>query len=288
MSANYDQDLILLVCASGKQCSALIPLLSGKWKRLRLHVNSQASEESIKTRYPQAEVVRASLENVDHVRRIMSGVTTVHHVGPPFHPREKEMRNFMVDAAVEEARNGTFKHFVYSSVLGPQLSKLMNHDCKNYVEEYLMESGLNFTIVQPKTPVFPAFWNPDVQFSFTALNDLAEAVQKIIDEREKHYMAQYPASSTMPMTNSALVSIASKVLGKEVNIACIPFEEAVDMLCKRLYGTTQVNARIRDEPERMILFYNKRGLLGNPGVLEWVLGRKATTPEDWMRRQIDS
>ncbi|KAK7548703.1 hypothetical protein IWX49DRAFT_43801 [Phyllosticta citricarpa] len=302
MSVNYDNDVLLLVCASGKQCSALLPRLQGKWKHLRLHVNSQASEERLKTQYPEAEVVRASLDNVDHVRRIMSGVTTVFHVGPSFHPREKEMGCFMVDAAAEEARNGSFKHFVYSSVLGPQLRKLMNHDCKNHVEEHLMESGLNFTIIQPSTfldnfpikhlaqqekPVFPALWDPNVPFSYTALDDLAEAVAKIIEEREAHYMAQYPACSTMPMPNSALVAMAAKVLGKDVEVVRIPFQEAVDLLCKRLYGTAEVDVRIRDEPERMILFYDKRGLLGNPGVLEGVLGRKTTTPEEWMRRQVD-
>lgn len=38
---------------------------------------------------------------------------------------------------------------MYSSVLNPQLRKLMNHDCKRHVEEYLIESGLNFTVLQP-------------------------------------------------------------------------------------------------------------------------------------------
>ncbi|KAK7539615.1 uncharacterized protein J3D65DRAFT_601685 [Phyllosticta citribraziliensis] len=301
MSVDHDNDVLLLVCASGKQCSSLLPLLQGKWRHLRLHVNSQASEERLKTRYPEAEVVRASLDNVDHVRRIMCGVATVFHVGPSFHPREKEMGCFMVDAAVEEAKRGTFKHFIYSSVLSPQLRKLMNHDCKNHVEEHLMESGLNFTILQPSTfldnfpikylaqqekPVFPALWDTNVSFSYTALDDLAEAVSKVIEEREKHYMAQYAACSTMPMPNSALVAMAAKVLGKDVEVSRIPFQESVDMLCKRLYATTEVDARTRDEPERMILFYNRRGLLGNPGVLEWILGRKATAPEEWMRRQV--
>ena len=30
----------------------------------------------------------------------------------------------MIDAAVEEAKKGTFKHFVYASVLNPQLRKV--------------------------------------------------------------------------------------------------------------------------------------------------------------------
>lgn len=35
--------------------------------------------------------------------------------------------------------------------------------------------------------------------------------------------------------------------------------------------------------ERVLLFYNRKGLVGNPDVLEMVLGRKATSFEEWVR-----
>ena len=68
-----------------------------------------------------------------------------------FFPYETQLGYTMVDAACRESQVGNLKHFVYSSVLHPRIRKLLNHDCKRYVEEYLVESGLNYTIVQPKS-----------------------------------------------------------------------------------------------------------------------------------------
>ena len=50
---------------------------------------------------------------------------------------------------IDAAKSHGVSHFIYASVLHPCLRKLMNHDCKRYVEEYLIESGLPYTILQP-------------------------------------------------------------------------------------------------------------------------------------------
>lgn len=174
------EDLIVLTGASGKICSHVIPLVLLKHpRRLRLVANSTASLERLKSQYPQAEVEQADLTLPNEARRVLKGATSLYHVGPPFHPHETEIGYNVVDAAVGEARDGAFKHFVYSGVIQSQLRKLLNHgktltmsrlvlglsirlsnlfalkyanalllDCKRFVEEYLMESGLNWTILQ--------------------------------------------------------------------------------------------------------------------------------------------
>lgn len=302
MVVNHENDLLLLTCASGKQASRLLPLLYGKWKRLRLVVHSPSSEDRLRKQYPDAEVTRANLENVDETRRIMAGVTTVFHIGPSFHPHEAEIGYFMVDAAVEEAKKGTFKHFVYSSVLNTQLRKMMNHDCKRYVEEYLIESALNFTIIQPthfmdnfpiaplmsqQAPVYQANWNPAVSFSFIALQDLAKAAAKVIEEREKHYLAQYPLCSTYAMPYAEVVKIVGLEMGKDIRIETRPVVEAVDALLTILFGSPdEAHPRTRDAAQRLVLFYNYHGLKGNPNVLEWLIGQKPTSYREWARAQM--
>lgn len=96
-------------------------------------------------------MVKADMNNAADASRSLSGVTAIWHVGPSLHPHESEVGYTMIDAAVVESRRqgSNFQHFVYSSVLQTQLRKLMNHNAKRYVEEYLMEPGLNFTILQP-------------------------------------------------------------------------------------------------------------------------------------------
>lgn len=39
--------------------------------------------------------------------------------------------------------------FVFSSVIGTQLNKLLNHACKRPTEEALLEGGLLYTILRP-------------------------------------------------------------------------------------------------------------------------------------------
>ncbi|OJD35391.1 nucleoside-diphosphate-sugar epimerase [Diplodia corticola] len=231
----------------------------------------------------------------------MAGVTTVLHIGPSFHPHETEMGYFMVDAAVQEAKRGTFKHFIYSSVLNTQLRKMMNHDCKRYVEEYLIESGLDYTILQPThimdtfpvahllsqaEPVYQANWNTSVPFSFIALQDLAEAAATVIEERDKHYLAQYPLSSTRALPYDEVIQTVGQAIGKNVRVETRPVTEAADALLTMMFGADKAHPSTRDIAQRMVLFYNYHGLKGNPNVLEWLIGRKPTAHADWVRAQV--
>lgn len=306
MSVSHENDLLLLTCASGKQASRLIPLLHGKWRRLRLVVNSGPSEDRLKKQWPNTEVIRADLEKSQDCRRIMVDVTTVFHIGPTLHPHETEIGYFMIDAAVHEAQHGSFKHFVYSSVLGSQLRKLMNHDCKRYVEEYLFESGLDYTVLQPThfmdlfpvamlmgqvEPVYTANWNPEVPFSFVALQDLADAAARVIEEREKHFLAQYPLSSTRAYPYTEVVKLVGEAIGKEIRVETRGIEDATQALTAMLSGSTghtSVHPKARDTAHRLILYYNYHGLAGNPNVLEWLIGRKPTTHQEWVKVQVQN
>ncbi|KAI9825514.1 MAG: hypothetical protein M1819_000506 [Sarea resinae] len=297
------KDLVLITCASGAQASHLLPIVVGKWKRLRLAVNSPSSEERLKKAYPGAEVIRANLEEPHETKRLLKGVATVFHIGPTYHPRETEIGYNMIEAALEGAKDGTFKHFVLSSALSTQLSKMKNHDCKRLVEEYLFESDLAYTVVQPcafmtnlplsyllslEKPVYPANWDPKVPFSYIALEDFGQVVARIVEEREHHYYAQYPLVGTTPINTHDVVATFSKAIGKPIAIHQNSFEEGVNMLLTILFGPGPHHPYTRDSAERMLLYYNRRGLVGNPNVLEWLLGKKATTLEQWSEKQVQN
>lgn len=194
------------------------------------------------------------------------------------------------------------KHFVYSSILHTQLRKLMNHDCKRYVEEALMESGLHYTILQPttfldNTPiamladqspeiVFPAMWEPDVEFSMLALQDLGEVAAKVVTEREKHYFAEYPLASTWPVSQGEIVREIGIIAGKVVRVERKGVMEAADMLLCRLYRGEESSLESRDIAERMVLYYNRYGLKANPGICEMLLGRKPTEWRNFVKASI--
>lgn len=68
--------------------------------------------------------MHADLSLRAEAERILNNATAIYFVEPPFIPRQAAMGFNMVDAAKVVAKKGTFKHFVYASVLNPQLRKV--------------------------------------------------------------------------------------------------------------------------------------------------------------------
>ncbi|KAJ9380481.1 hypothetical protein DTO063F5_6678 [Paecilomyces variotii] len=122
-------------------------------------------------------------------------------------------------------------------------------------------------------------------FSFSIYEDPGEAAAKVFEEREKHYFAQYPLVSTYPTNYKSVVEAASRALGKGIRIERIPFERSVGMMAQ-IRGGGPPDAKVQDALERLQLYYNRRGLLGNPNVTEWLLGRRPTTLEDFIERAV--
>lgn len=305
MPIDYEKDFILLTSANGKQCNQLIPFLLPKWKHLRLAARSDTSRQQLLEKYADKskahiDIVLADLAQPDDCKRILAGVTAVYHIGPSFHPRETEIGYNMIESAL--ANN--IKHFVYSSVLHPSLRKLLNHDRKRYVEEALIESGLPYTILQPtcfmdmfplekllseEKPVYTARWDPDVPYSFMSLYDFAEASSKVLEEREEHFYATYQMVSTSPpMGWGEVCKVVGRVIGKDIRVETMPFQKTMerDPPVEAMFGQRE-NAHVRDAAQRLLLYYNYKGLVGNTNAMRWVLGREPTGWEEWVRGKME-
>lgn len=205
---------------------------------------------------------------------------------------------------IEAALTNNIKHFILSSVLHPSLRKLLHHDDKRYVEEALIESGLPYSILQPtnfmdlfpvqkmlseEKPVYPTLWDPDVPFSYTSLYDLAEAASKILEQREDHFYATYQMVSTSPpMGYREVCKIVSKAIGKDIEVEQIPFQKAMerDPPVENIFGLGE-SPHARDVTQRMLLYYNYRGLVGSTNVMRWVLGREPMGWEGWVRGKME-
>ncbi|KAG9951293.1 NAD(P)-binding protein, partial [Aureobasidium melanogenum] len=293
MSANPEQDLLLVTCASGKQGTGLLPHIVKRWKRLRLHVGSETSKERLHKQYPAAEVLVADMADPTTAAKLLDGVTCCFIVCPPLQ-HETMAIHHMIDAAMaQRAAGGPFAHMVYSSVIFPILRKLLNHDNKRYAEEYLVESGLPYTILQPThmmenfpmekvvretEPVYPSPYNPDIVFTWVTARDIGEVGACVLEERQKHFYATYPLVGTQPATYTEVIQQVSEVIGKEIKIQRIPLQQAVDGLVRR-----NKNESMRPFATRLLVYYNERGLIGNTNVLEMLLGRKPTSYAQWAR-----
>ncbi|KAI1503110.1 putative nucleoside-diphosphate-sugar epimerase [Biscogniauxia marginata] len=310
-------EILVITCPGGKQCSFLLPLLYEKGKfKLRLAAHSQSSTSRLQSTYPNAEVQQCDLTSPDACHLLLHGATAVFHVGPSLHSQEKEIGFNMVDAAVAESQRpgNNFKHFVFSSVLGTQHRNLMQHDLKSRIEERLFLSPLDYTILQPtnfmaaypiamlaqqEKPVIERLWNPFIPNSVIALRDLAEAAAKVLNEREKHFYAQYPLCSTLPVSDAEIAAKIGEYISKEIEVKTPSFETGLKNTLKVLYGGKHVPEDFRhaaegdsrpdlcrDGAERLVLYYNRRGLRGNPSVLRWLLGREPTTVEEYLKLEL--
>lgn len=228
--------------------------------------------------------------------RVLHGVTAVFHTGLEFHPRETELGYNIIDAAVQQ----DVKHFVYCSILHPELRKLPTHETKRNVEEYLTESRLKYTILQPSyfMEMFPLkellatkelkhleLGDPGVAFSHTSTDDFVQAISVVLEEREAHYYATYQLISTYPpRTNKELCELADKELGLNLKVTPVPFGQWIDD--GGLGGSAAIATRYgRDAEQRLYFYFRTRGLVGNPNVMQWILGGRAPLQwETWIAR----
>lgn len=185
---------------------------------------------------------------------------------------------------------GRFKHMLYISTIYPNISSLAMHDSKRHVEEALVESCLPFTIIQPGCSMDTisigdiiqnstrSLWTPydlDAKFSFTAPDDLVEAVAIILAKRNQHMYATFQLCSTLtPMTFRQAAFILSHRLGREVlakrisiGTAVREFSESMDL---SQMDNSEARACQRNFGE-MVVYFNHQGLPGNSNVLEMLL-----------------
>src|SRR5690606_35992671 len=75
----------------------------------------------------------------------LAGVEAVYFIAPNMHPHEYDIACEWLAAA----KTAGVSRFVYHSVLFPQIEAMPHHWQKLRVEEALIRSGLDFTILQP-------------------------------------------------------------------------------------------------------------------------------------------
>ena len=107
------------------------------------------------------------------------------------HPREDSIGKIVID----QAKDANVSHFIFCSVLHPVRTKLLNHRIKIGVEEYLIESRLSYTILQPthfmqntqckdiaNKDIMYLMYSFDVLQGYLDLDDLAQVIIKIVEK----------------------------------------------------------------------------------------------------------
>lgn len=284
--------MILITAANGNQGKLLVPRLLAEGQVLRACVRSEASAESLRAA-GVTDVVVGDIADADLMTRAMDGVEKVYYVGPTLHPEEREM-GF---AAVDAARAAGVKHFVFSSVLHAILTDLTQHEIKRDVEEYLLSSGLEFTILQPanymlrhrlrpvrEQGVFLLSWALDRYQSMVHLGDVTEVATTVLTDSDRHAGATYELVAPGRYTAHDIAEVVSDVLGRRIPAQQIDSDAfmAVSLGADHPIRFPYQTAAARAISKR----YSSHDFIGNPNVLTWLLGREPKSFQQFVREEL--
>jgi len=282
--------MILITGAAGKTGLAITRALVSVGASVRALVHKEEQQDLVEVA-GVSEIYLGDLLNRDDLKQIMEGVDAVYHICPNVHPGELEIGVGVIQAA-QEAR---VQHFVYHSVLHPQIEAMPHHWLKLRVEEYLIESGLPFTILQPSAymqnialhlpkilerGVYRVPYPVDTGICLVDLEDLAKAAAMVLTEPD-HTDAIYEIVGTGPITQVQVAEVLSEVLGKDIQAQRIPYNAWETTALKNGLGSYQRYTLLK-----MFQHYKKFGFKGNPLVLGWLLERQPTSLENCLRREL--
>ena len=285
---------VLVTAANGNQGKLLIPKLLAAGVDVRACVRSDASAASLRVA-GVTDIVVGDIGDPAVLGRAMNGVEKIYYVGPALHPQERETGFAVIDAA----RAAGVQHFVFSSVLHAITTDLIQHEIKRDLEEYLLSSGLEFTILQPanymlrhrlrsafEMGVFRLSWSLDRYQSMVDLGDVTDVAATVLTDSAQHAGATYELVAPGRYTAFDLARVISEVMDREITAEYIDS----DVFLRAALGTddlspfpyqTRVARAISDR-------YSSHDFIGNPNVLGWLLDRRPTTWEQFVRREFDS
>lgn len=277
--------MIAITAAAGNTGRHVLRASSAAGFDVRALVHSPGSAETVRAE-GAAEAVVADMTRPDELPAALEGCDAVVHIGPPMHPREITMGQNVIDAA---ARAG-IEHVVLMSVTHPQLEPLLNHQSKLAVERHLLASRLPFTILQPmhymqnvnvrecvESGRFRQPYSLDRPLSFVDLADVGAVVATVLAAPREHRWATYELCAADILTGHDVAETLTSVSGAPVHAEQVPIEAVLpaDAPDYTIDGFT-----------RLINQYDRYGILGNPNVLRWLLGREPTTFAGYARREL--
>jgi uncharacterized protein YbjT (DUF2867 family) len=286
--------MIVVTAANGNQGKLLVPKLLAAGQRVRACVHSQASAAVLRG-LGVHEVIVGDISEPAVMARAVRGAEKVYHVGPTAHPRERAMGFDLVDAAQAEG----VRHLVFSSVLHAITTDLVQHEIKRDIEEHLLSSGLEFTILQPanymlplklrpafERGVFELSWSLDRRQSLVDLDDVTDVACMTLTDAERHAGATYELAAPGRYTAHELGTIIASVLSRPIEV-------------REIDADTYLRAWAGDADPRQLTHqlsvlrsitarYSSHDFVGNANVLTWLLGRPPTTFAAFVRRQQES
>lgn len=282
--------MILVTSASGKTGQAVVRALSqaGAVSRAFVHRSEQIQ---LMLELGATEVVVGDLRDASSLAQAMEGADAIYHICPAAQPDETEIGQRLI----ELARSAGISHFVYHSVMHPQIDALPHHIKKLHVESALIQSDLPFTILQPASymqnilgvwkriveqGIYATSYGVTARMSLVDLDDVGAVAARVLTE-DGHLGATYELSGPAVLTASDMTEIISTKLGRPVtaeNMNIDTWAEQMHSHGMSDYAVTTLTTMFR--------YYAQHGFTGNPNVLTMLLKRPPTTFAQFIARIV--
>jgi len=269
--------MILVTGAAGKTGQAIIQALAERDVAVRAFVYRDKYDSLVKE-LGAKEIVVGDIRDEASFRQATDGVRAIYHICPNMNPAEVAIGR----TAIAAAQISGIQHFVYHSVLHPQIEAMPHHWNKMRVEEMLFESGLDFTILQPaaymqnilagwtaivEQGIYRVPYPVETRLGMVDLADVAAAVAIVLTE-SGHVGATYELAGSESLSQIEVASVLSEVLDRPVQAEQIPLADWTQQAKTAGLGTYQIETLIK-----MFRYYEQYDFWGNPRMLGWLLNR---------------
>lgn len=280
--------MILVTGAAGKTGLAIIQALAKAGKSSRAYIRDIKQEGKVLAAGAK-EIAVGDLGNERSLFKALDGIEAIYFIVPNVHQAEIQFG----ELAIKLSQKIDLKHFVYHSVIFPQIESMPHHWKKMRVEEMLIFSGLNFTILQPANYMQnmlayreSIFNNGFFQIPYTLsakstpidLLDLAEVAAKVIGD-QKHFGASYPLAGPEVLSTLDQAKLIEDHLNKAVEAKVLDISIWISEAKK-----TGLREDAIDTLTHMFGYYEHSNFIGNPLILEMLLGRPPNRFEDFLQR----
>ena len=281
---------ILVTGASGKTGSKMVAALAKRKAKTRAFIRQEKTANEVKS-LGANQFALGDFYNDDSLIAAIEGCSCVIHVCSPMNPDETDIARRIIDHCLAAGTGRLILYYVLNSLI----QDIPHHNNKLEAERYLVNSGQNYTILQPSRymqHLFP-IWNKvietgihdmpfsvETKFSIVDLNDLAEATG-IIATGGGHDNATYQLAGPEQLSQTDMASILSKLTGINIRAEVKSLEDF-----RERANTSGIPAARIETMMIMNQHYNNHGLVGNSNVLQWILRRPLTTFAEFVQRDI--
>ena len=269
---------VLAIGAAGKFAGLVVPELAKRGAHVRGLVQDMKQAGTVRE-HGAEEVVAGDIRDRASLDAAMEGVGAVFYIAPAFLPGEAEVGK----AVVAAAKQAGVRRFVFSSVIHPVLSALVNHAAKAPVEEAILDSGMEYVLLHPAlffqnyaqgwagmaaSGAYAEPWSADTRFSRVDYRDVAEAAA-IALTGDGLLFGTFELCAEGRLNRRDVAALMSAALGRTVKAASLSPDEIAAASGARNGQATPLKA--------MFEHYDHHSLLGSPLTLRAILGREPRT-----------